>query len=61
LSGIFPTRRRAGRGRLFFGLSELGVKAQPAMNFFHCRNKCVAIAALPSNVCQGEQPLPHAL
>src|SRR5690348_2568964 len=41
-------------------LSELGVETEPAMHFFHGRHKRLAVAALPSNVCQGEQPLPHA-
>ena len=40
-------------------LSELGVETQPAMKFFQCRQKRLAVAALSGNVRQGEQSLPH--
>src|SRR5437588_1234907 len=42
-------------------LSELGIETQPPVKFFQRRKESLTVAALPGNVRQGQQPLPHSL
>ena len=41
-------------------LPKLRLEAQPPVKFFQGRKERLAVAALPGNVRQGKQPLPHS-